>query len=164
MKNNMNLSLTKSSLDPIERLLIALTEFIDTLKHSKKTFSENVKFCRELRTNRKKFEKEIRKTIKCFQSLSDNHKVELELSFHKALKKLEIILPKVRQEIDQDKLFVLFSYLLKRELRKTLKFFRKSQIKMASHLYSDPTEKIMNDPSLQQLLIDQWGDLSNEEY
>jgi hypothetical protein len=164
MDDHMKVTLTNNSIASIERLINVLNEFIDTLKESKKTFSDNVKFCRELRTSRKKFEKEMRKTLRCFHSLQENQQVEIELVFHKALKTLESITPKVKQEIEEDRLFILFSYLLKREINKTLRFFKKSQTKMASHLYSDPTEEILNDPKLQKLLIEQWGDLANEEY
>jgi len=160
----MNLTLNKSSIDPIERLLNALTEFIDNLKHTKKTFADNVRFCRELRTNRKKFEKEIKNTINCFHSLPESQQVELELIFHKALRRLQLIAPKVYQEIEDDHLFILFSFCLKRELRKTLTLLKKTQVKMATELYSDPTEEIMSDSELQKQLIEQWGDLANEEY
>ena len=164
MKNCMNLTLTKSSIYSIEHLLNALEEFIDTLQHSKKTFSANVQFCINLRTKRKRFEKEVRITLKNFHNLSENHKVQIELVFHKAIKKLEIIVPKVCHEIEHSRLFFLFSFFLKREVTKSLTFSKKSQAKMCAQLYSDPTERIMSDPELQQLLVDQWGDLANEEY
>lgn len=164
MKDCMNLTLTKSSIYSIEHLLSALVGFIDTLQHSKKTFSDNVRFCRELRTNRKRFEKDIKITLKKFNTLSENQQVEIELAFHKALKKLETVVPQIHIEIENDRLFFMFSFFLKREVNKSLKFLRKSQAKMCAQLYSDPTEKIMSDPRLQQQLIDQWGDLANEEY
>lgn len=160
----MNLTLTKSSIDPIEHLLNALTEFIDSLKQSKKTLADNIRFCRQLRTSRKKFEKELRKTIACFNTLPENQQVEIELAFHKLLKKLQNIVPEVNQEIENDKLFFLFSYFLKRDVNKSLQFFKKAQAKMSAQLYTDPTEKIINDPALQQKLVDQWGDLANEQY
>jgi len=164
MKNNMNLSLNNSSIDPIERLINALNDFFDAFQQSKKTFSENLKFCRELRTNRKKFELEVGKTLKQFHCLPENQQVEIELVFKKALRRLELMVPKVKDGIDNDQLFFLFSYLLKRDVTKTLLFFRKSQAKMALQLYSDPTDKILSNPELQQTLINQWGDLAKEEY
>lgn len=158
----MNLTLTEPSIDPIERFIKVLTEFIETLKTSKQTLAYSLKFCRELRTNRKKFEKQIGNTINCFHTLQESNQAEIELAFYKALKKLESIAPTVKQGIDDDHLFFLFSLFLKREVNKTLKFLKKSQGKMSAQLYPDRSKEILDNPELYQKLVDAWGDISDD--
>jgi len=161
MKNSMNLTLNKSSIDPIEHFIKVLSEFIETLKTSKQTFTHNVKFCRELRTNRKIFEKKIGKTINSFHTLPENKQAEVELAFYNALKKLESIAPDVKKGIDDDRQFILFSLLLKREVNKTIKFLRKSQSKMSAQLYPDRSKEILDNPELYQKLVDAWVDVAD---
>jgi len=158
----MSIALTKNSLAPIDRILVVMIEFLDSLQHSKNTIHDNITFCREMRTNRKKFEKEIKGVIKTFHCFSEKQQSEIEMTFYRSLNKLEKIVPKVEKEIDDDHLFFVFSYFLKREMKKTLAFFRKTQSKMSATLYPDKSKEILSNPKKYQELVDTWGELAHD--
>jgi hypothetical protein len=167
MKPHMAIALTyqtnSQSENPLVRIIMVLNEVIDKLKESKQSIKNNANLCWEIRKDRKVFESQIKYIIKDFDAFPEKDRVRFELALFQALNEIEQIAPEVIANLRERNVPV-FSWFLIREIKRTTKVFERSQRKMASKLYPDPTDKILNDPLLAKKITDAWGDLADDEY
>jgi len=159
----MNLPLTQPICDPLNHFIEVINELLEKLKESKNSFVKNISYCRKIRTTRKVFEKEIKKVLLNFNNLSEKQQTEIELHFYRVIKEVEKKVPSVIENLKRDEGLFL-SYFLRREVRKALKIFKRSQKKMADHLYPDHSKEILSSPEEYQKLVDTWGELADDEY
>ena len=163
MKKNMNLALAKPIYDPLDHFIDVINELLEKLKESKNSVVNNISYCRKIRTSRKVFEKEIKKVLLNFSTYSEKQQNEIEFHFYKVIRELEQKVPSVIENLKKEEgLFV--SYFLRREVRKALNIFKRSQKKMSVHLYPDHSKEILSNPEEYQKLVDVWGNLAEDEY
>jgi len=163
MKSEMNLALTKPIYDPLDHIIQLINELLERLKHSKNSIVKNISDCRKIRNNRKDFEKAIKIVLNNFDCLTEKQQTEIELHFYRVIKELEKKVPSVIENLRKEEgLFI--SYFLRREVRKALKVFRRSQKRMSVKLYPDRSKEILSNPEEYQQLVDTWGDLADDEY
>jgi hypothetical protein len=117
----------------------------------------------DLTHQRKVFENAVASLLADFSKQDESVKLETELYFYNALKKLDQLNLIANQEIHSSSLLVFHRFLL-RELKKTVSTLSEAQETMFKALYSDNTNKILADPVLYNQLVVAWGDLANDGY
>ena len=162
MKNHMHLTLNKPSQSPLDHFIRVINEMIDRVNASQQTVRDKISQCRELRTARKHFEKNLKTNFSKFDSLSEIKQMEMELHFYNILKGLDAKVPHILEALKEKK--GLLSRFLHREVRKSYKIVKSTQKKMAEKVYTNNAAKVLNDPEKYQKLVDAWGDLADDEY
>lgn len=163
MDDLMNIAINQYSYTPLANVLAAINKLIEKIEQSHQTFLDNISFCRELRRNRKQFEKDMKVALAKFHTLSEKDKVAVELEVFNLIKRLDAIAPKAIQELKEEHAFI-FSWFLPREIRLTVDAFRNGQKKMEEALYPDNSIAITANPALYKKLEEAWGDLADDEY
>lgn len=149
----------------LDSLIEIINKFIHHVRSSKRAlhdFVENLKFCRELRIQRKVFEKHTNSTIASFGNFSEKNQVALELLYYRAVNELRALLPSAEEEIKKDYTYIISRFLL-REINKTISSVSNAQQRMADMLYPNNDQEILSNPELLKEMSETWADL-NDEY
>ncbi len=164
MTTNMQKTLQiQSSKDPLIRVLDALCELIKNVKASHQSFVDDLTVCRELRRDRKEFQKQMKLVVAAFKTMPERKQVELEAELYKLISQISQMAPEAIQELKEANRLI-FSWFLIREIKRTLRCFLKGQKEMESFLYKhDPIEEIYKNPELAKAVQDAWGDLAYED-
>lgn len=166
MKKTMNLTLNNNSFNQLESLIKVLNDFITHLRNhnaAANRFAGDIRFCLDMRKNRKQFKKLVKMILKEFSQLSEKDQVAMELTFYNALKQLNQLASVAKQEVEKSS-FRLLNRFLFREVRETISIFSHAQIKMSGYLYKDNREAILADQKLYDQITEAWGDLAEDEY
>ena len=162
MKSNMNIALTKPNKDPLETLIKVFNEILERLKDSQQSLIESIRDCQKLRQNRKQLTKYFREVKAKFPKLSEAKQVELEAYFFKVIQQQSSVIIPLKEEVKRDYNF-LISFILIREIKKTLSLFKAVHKPMECALYPNRSKEILSNPALYQQLVDAWGDLADED-
>lgn len=158
-----SIALSRQQQKELDSLIEFINELVESLKSSKIAISDflhNFNYCKQLRSQRKTFEKHTKMALAGFPNLSEKNQVNLELHYYKALKHLNKLLPSAEIEIRRDFNLIISSFLL-REIKKTIKSITKAQQGMSSLIYQDNSQEILSNPELYNELVNNWADLEN---
>ncbi|WP_139160085.1 hypothetical protein [Mucilaginibacter sp. NFR10] len=158
----MNLAIQKPNLSPLDQLCQVIEQMIERFKTQKQSIHDNISYCRQIRTARKHFEKNLKSNISKFEKQTEVKQMEIELHFYNVLKDLEIKIPEILEELEDENWFM--SFFLRREVRKSYRLVVYTQREMSQKVYPNNADKIINDPEKYQKLVDSWGDLADDEY
>lgn len=165
MKKDMQaITLNQDSNSQMEALISFLEEIITKFKGTKNSIQlaiDDIKYCYQLRKNRKLFNAFLQKRLAKFESLGESKQVEIELYLYNSCKTLDKLIPEAIAEIRKSPITPLGFFLI-RELNIMQSLFNRAQKEMASHLYCDNSNEILSNPQLYNEIVDAWGDLAHD--
>jgi len=165
MTKNMNITLNQNY-SQVESFISFLNDIIARMqKHNDFVTSviNDVKTCAQIRQERKAFKKSVLLTLKSFPTFKERDRVNIELHYFRAMNELNILVPKAKREIKDEKI-PFFGYFLIRELDKTYSIFQMAQSQMSNQLYKNQPAENLTDPEVYASIVATWGECDDEEY